>query len=511
MSKYRIIVGCLLFGSWAVFSPSARADRASDISAQLRLFDNDPASFMWQRPLKWNRSGIKAAPTRLGKFSNSRVADKGRIRDQIASSSQSPLLGGTSHLMIGATDHPESMVDQLVYRNLEQMASAHLQKATLPSAPWSDTYWPTYDGSVAQRYADPAYPHSEDWQKNSDYLMAHVFDIQANATSIDTLSPAEKYDLLAGDRNWTLTHAALANGKGYYDASGSVETWMGICHGWAAASYMLPRPVHATVVTAADGHTKIDFYPSDIKALASLLWANAPGPTRFVGQRCEIKDPPTDPAGRIIDPGCFDTNPATWHLSVVNQIGASHRSMVIDANYDYEVWNQPIYSYEYTFFNPQTQATATDPAAASVKLSDFTQDKFHAYRSSATVTVVGVAMDVTYMSETEPTHHTLDSETDDSKMSVRYLYDLELNGQGDIIGGEWYQNTHPDFLWTAVKGAQALSMADHDLDVSDPGSTWAGNTSMPASWATAIPSASAHDQPLARVVNALITLSQSGI
>jgi hypothetical protein len=37
----------------------------------------------------------------------------------------------------------------------------------------------------------------------------------------------------------------------------------------------------------------------------------------------------------------------------------------------------------------------------------------------------------------------------DAQRSVRYLYELELDRDGDIIGGEWYTHRPPDFLWTA--------------------------------------------------------------
>ena len=44
---------------------------------------------------------------------------------------------------------------------------------------------------------------------------------------------------------------------------------MGICHGWAPAAFMVQRPTKMVEVLAADGKTKIKFYPSDIKALAN--------------------------------------------------------------------------------------------------------------------------------------------------------------------------------------------------------------------------------------------------
>ena len=209
------------------------------------------------------------------------------------------------------------------------------------------------------RYADSGFPGSSDWLDNRNYIEANPAPRiveSGDQDAIRRLSPSEKYDLLVGDPDGTLTTAMWAQGRGFYERSGEVESWMGICHGWAPAAYMLPRPTRYVDALAADGRTKLRFYPSDIKALASLLWANAATLSRFIGSRANDKDPPMDANGRLLSARAFDTNPGTWHMSVVNQIGVARRSFVIDATYDYEVWNQPVYSYRYSYFNPLTRA-----------------------------------------------------------------------------------------------------------------------------------------------------------
>ena len=100
-------------------------------------------------------------------------------------------------------------------------------------------------------------------------------------------------------------------------------------------------PAKTVVVKNKDG-LEIPFYPSDIKGLGSLNFAKKRYPTRFIGGRCNTKGPQEDSNGRIIDQKCFDTNPGTWHQAVVNQIAISKRSFIMDATYDYEVWNQPV-------------------------------------------------------------------------------------------------------------------------------------------------------------------------
>ena len=267
---------------------------------------------------------------------------------------------------------------------------------------------------------------------------------------------------------------------------------------------MVQRPTKVVEVLAADGKTKIKFYPSDIKALASLLWASSDPATKFIGGRCNVKDPVKDANGRIKDTACRDTNAGTWHLAVVNQIGKSRRSMVIDATYDYEVWNQPMYGYSYSYFNPQTNKAYSTLSYAKVAVADYTTDKFKAYRAPGTTHIVGVSMDARWTVETYPSHATTDSATRDAISGARYLYTLELDSTGKIIGGEWHQNAHPDFLWLAPPGTRAVS-------ASEPTGTqpaWDGKTAVPSTWQTAARTSSVYGQPLANVVESLVKISR---
>lgn len=274
----------------------------------------------------------------------------------------------------------------------------------------------------------------------------------------------------------------------------------------------MDRPSKAITVLAADGKTKIKFYPSDIKALASSLWATNNVETRFVGGRCNVKEPKHNASGRILDQDCFDSNPGTWHMGIVNQIGLSKRSFVMDATFDYEVWNQPVYGYNYTYFNPQTKKSVKSIAEASVSIDEFTKDKFKSFRSKDAATVVGVAMDVTYVVETRPTAQRTDSENADAHKTVQYLYDLELDRKGQIIGGEWWHNAHPDFMWTPTPKARALTAGDQYLiqrGLDKDG--WDGKSAIPASWKSiAQRTAKANGSPLGLVVESLIQLSHIG-
>ena len=160
---------------------------------------------------------------------------------------------------------------------------------------------------------------------------------------------------------------------------------------------MLPRPSSAITLKSADGARDLRFYPSDLKALASLLWAKGTASWRFVGGRCTQANPAQDENGRVIDPDCFDTNPASWHLAVTQQIGVARRAFIIDATYDYEVWNQPVLGYRYRYFNPQTGKSVPDKLVdAVIKRSRYTRGSFRAkYRDASTDSIAGIVMDLT--------------------------------------------------------------------------------------------------------------------
>jgi transglutaminase elicitor len=486
-----------------------------DLQNELDAFDQNPAQEMGRLPEKRNAAGALVALP-FTAFSP-RDLDDGQFvlqRDTVRKSFSTVVDGvylsledtipGKAPIEVG--DRPENLVDNLRYVDLGAMEAAGLRQAALaPSAqPWSDDYWALYLGCLGRRYADPKFPGSPDWSKNRDYIRQHpAQQIWGDgAAAIDLLSPAEKYDLLVGDETGSLTSAMWAEGEPFFQASGEVESWMGICHGWAPASYMMPRPKQQVTVQAANG-TPLKFYPADIKALASLLWASANTMTRFIGGRSNDKDPATDANGRVISPQAFDTNPGTWHLAIVNQLGVARRSLVMDATYDYEVWNQPVAGYEYRYFNPQTMKLAKTLSEATVTRDQYTRDRFQQYRSRDSASCVGVIMQVRYMVETEPVHRDRDVPSDDAVNTVIYKYDLELNPANRIIGGEWFTGkSHPDFLWTPPPSARAISPAEQMAT-----GTWDADQALPRSWRSAGVSAARDGMPLAKIVEALIRLA----
>ena len=346
---------------------------------------------------------------------------------------------------------------------LSEVEPRNLMSRELSVQPWSDDYWAIANGVLAHRYAHESGEKEHLWDQALQKFKATPTSELIEQNLIYKLSPAEKYDLLVGDKNFTLTKAMFEEGRKYFDRSGEVEPWMGICHGWAAAAYMLPRPKKVVWVKSADGQYDIPFYPSDIKSLGSLIYAKNDYPSTFIGGRCNVKDPAKDENGRVIDQKCFDTNPGTWHFAVINQVGVNDRSLVMDATFDYEVWNQPIISYNIRYFNPESMSYVYGLSQATVTKYNFKRDKFKKYRDPRAQYFVGVEMEVKYIVETSPSHNQMDGPRYDGIKSVTYLYDLELDAQRNVIGGEWYNNNHPDFLWNPTKGGSITTSTDKFL------------------------------------------------
>lgn len=522
------------------------------IQEHLQAFRANPVEMMQQIPPKFDQTGNEIAAAGPIGAEDAQTVAYSSGRDQLRTGM---IEQEKTRAAYAANDNPRNLVDTFTHETLASIESAGLKSARLDTQPWSGDYWATAQGGLSNRYAGcMAYG----WKEGFDYIRNHPSKVILGSGSevwVNELSPAEKYDALVGDASEGLTRASWLKGKAYFEQHGEVPGWFGICHGWSPASYMLPR-AKKSVKVVTPGNVSLTFFPCEIKALASLLWAESRPVTRFIGGRCNTEKPAFDPeTGRVVtmvnpliaadyppeeplDPempppgteeislssehwneetgevdgrtggrpteaNCFDTNPGSWHLAMVNQIGVSRRSMIMDASFDFQVWNQPLLGYTYTYFNPHTLQATEVLQEATVTRAAFTSDIFKKYRSPRMASVVGVIMKATYMGENgnEQVHE--DVPENDSIMDVYYYYDLEVDASGKIIGGEWYTNAHPDFLWTPPKGGRAVSRYEQMAT-----GAWEAGKPMPASWQAAAKKASAELTPLAAVVEHLLKLAQ---
>lgn len=480
------------------------------VQEEVQLFKKNPKRYITQKPKKYS---LKIRPSRTNyrpysqikksNFVQQKINNRKAIQDR--SLQDPPDLGLFSEYQ--ANDNFKNLVDNKnPLKSLKQIDSAHLQSSQLVTSPWSGHYWPYYMGTLSARYFDRDFYQIENWNELTQYIKEHSFkDIYAekNSEKINRLSVAEKIDLYLNPEASQFSTYLWAQSQGIFDDKGEIEAWMGLCHGWAPGSFMVPRPKHIVQLTAADGITPIVFYPDEIKGLVTYVWANSAYETRYIGGRCNKADPEVDENGRIIEPSCNDTNPATWHLSVVNQIGVAKRSFVMDATYDLEVWNQPVLAYQYNYFNPNTSEGFSEYQDAVINLSDYQDNPFKT-RSEKAKKIVGVSMLVGYVSENQVEPAVEDSPDRDEVVWVQYLYDLELDDHDNVVGGEWYTNFHPDFLWVPAVNAKAYNYFDIVADLTN----WMPNQPLSPDIRNIMTQATRYGGLLGRFVEKLVNLSQ---
>ncbi len=394
-----------------------------------------------------------------------------------------------------------------VISHLEEMDKRGLLRGEVSVSPWSGDYWPYANGLIAARYKDEGFNSQSSWRNKLEYVKTHPLSqvIADEAQSgIDFLSPAEKYDLLTGSAQASLSMSMWAQGENYEDENGEVDSWMGICHGWAAAAIMESRPAKEVQLKSLDEKWTLSLLPSEIKGLISYSWAYNPYSSVSLGSRCNNRDPIRDSNGRLTDPRCQDMNPSTWHQVVVNMVGRQKRSFVMDATYDYEVWNQPVKAYSYTYYNLNTQESSARYQDAILKLSDVKNDKFSSYRSANAQYLIGVEMKLAYVSERPANESPQDFEKNDSVVWVNYRYDLELDSNYKLIGGEWYTEEHPDFVWTPMKNAKPKSTYDTALGAGE----WSSEQSvLLKDWAKWARASSDRGEILHRIVEEIVNRS----
>jgi hypothetical protein len=488
----------------------------TEVDLQLKEFDANTVQYLNSPPqmMRLSSKGIRENNflKNLAFDEMNRAKDETR-RELIARSEKKRFAEGTTPIEKFLVKEELVATSGVIVRSPQEMDRLNFLSALLPKSAWSGSGWPTYAGRVAIRYSSGDYlSQGNDFKNlfafvNSEENSLKGIFATRKTKKLDSLSPTEKYDLLIGDASDSptgyLARKQWERAYNTYKKYGGIPTWHGICHGWAPASFMMTRPTRVIEVTAADGVTKIKFWPTDLKGLASLIWADGIAPVRFLGSRCNVDSPKKDDNGRVIQPECFDTNPGLFHMAVVNQLSSAKRNLIVDSNYDLEVWNRPIVGYAYSYFNPQSKDSADSLAQAIVAKADFTKDKFKAYRSPNATSFVGVAMKVRFLDGSGLNHRTTDSADNDNYGEKTYLYDLELDANGNIIGGEWYKNAHPDFAWMPRATARAVSSFEAEAT-----SAWDGTGALPQDWRSAAKNASAKGQPLAKIVEALLLLSK---
>jgi hypothetical protein len=395
-----------------------------------------------------------------------------------------------------------------VVGNARVIDALKLSEAGLAETPWSSDFWPDEKGSIADPYNETGNGplgipinrimtghNIANLKDRADLHRQVVQNIKAiPEEKFDNMSPSEKYDMVVGDPNFTMTNQVIKMVE-VMDSLGLVAAFSGVCHGWSPASLNMPRPQHVITLMSPFGRP-VNFYPMDIKALASFLWgkSQAANLVHFEGSKC-YSGGHTTKYGRLTDPKCFNINPAQFHLVAVNHIGLNHRGFMVDRKDDKSVWNHPLYAYRYKYFkvtdrHPQVGLTLDQ---AKVNVASSSWDPYREFRSPKTSALVGVEMTFWYGVENKsPDHTPTDDPSKDHTDQQTIRYDLELDTHDNIVGGEWREfneadaqtlfeqvgYTHPNSIWLVPPGLKAFSPGDAQIE----NTPWDGTGTMPESW-----------------------------
>jgi len=336
-------------------------------------------------------------------------------------------------------------------------------EGSLQNKPWSGDYWADFLGGTSYRWF-PLPKNKSEKRNPTRFGYKHPTLSDIKSMDLRSLSPIEKYDLLMGDLNWSMTKQErertgilkTIKGTPHYDPSFKVEGWWGLCHAWAPATVLYKNPAPVTLKNPQG--VKIPFGASDIKALLSLHMHTVPERSEeytFLGERCftDLKSifgkwqkvwNDNSPGASENDlkalkdrikkgldgelkglKECNDMNPGAFHVALGNSIGHDKKGFVMDKDRGGETWNQGVYGYKVKVVKTRKE---------KIKEKEFT---IHTIEN--TVTWV-----------TEIAHSWKKVQDGIGLTTTKYIYDLYLDEHNKVAGGKWLTQAlmdRPDIIW----------------------------------------------------------------
>jgi len=343
------------------------------------------------------------------------------------------------------------------------------QRGKADVTPWTETYWPAMDDSMNARWQgvrtlSPLEKYDlafNGWRPSEQFYQLRPLTRDNCASGAwdpeyyEQLGPAaRRWSDLKG--NGRARNGRDDDGDGLIDECDDldgIEGWWGSCHAWVPAAMLEKEPTEPVI------HNGVKFEVSDIKALLILLYDESRQVA--VGDRCALDIPDRDVSGRVIDPQCRNTNAGAFHLLVTNFVGLMGQPIGEDRVSGREVWNQPISGYRV-----DAQRELSVPEA--LDLLNLPSNSAYIHNEEA-AKLVEVKMSIDYITESHPSVDPYADVIQNYVKTDQYHYVLELNRDGEIIGGEWVikgvdptsVTDRPDYLWLAIgPGAPPISEVD---------------------------------------------------
>jgi hypothetical protein len=353
-------------------------------------------------------------------------------------------------------NNPERFVKYLDEELVYTLADLPLEGKAKKKA-WPASYWPTYEDSTNTRWLGPDQLSPMEkydlvfnkWTPPSNFMelqprgssCAHAdFD----TTYYEAIGPAARW--MTENRGHWRTHDGLDNDNdGKIDeciGNEGIAIWWGLCHAWTPAALLEDEPLYPVSING------VTFEISDLKAL--MITAYDASKAMVIGGRCKTNDVERDENGRILESSCRDTNAGSFHVILGNFLGRLELGFAEDRTYDAQVWNQPVDSYMV-----ESLREVTETEAIALLVDDPSTVSTYPFNENAK-SFVEVVVTVRYVVESRPMSQPIDDH-ERYLRNDRYHYVLELDGNAEIIGGEWingratssfgYFSQQPDFLW----------------------------------------------------------------
>ncbi|KAE8878294.1 hypothetical protein PF002_g8445 [Phytophthora fragariae] len=300
-------------------------------------------------------------------------------------------------------------------------------------SPWPGPYWPTYQDGInvqwSQGEPSPAEKYATAFGLDTTDFMNKV----SKDTGINSMSKRPK---CSSDNDCASLKDGSACGIRAGASSGyCIPSWYGICHAWTPAAMLEAEP------NCPVTHNGVTFQPMDLKALISDIYDGANVPTVFTGTRFNGGADTTDEYGRHSSAAYRDLNPAYFHIAAANILGKLNATFIADVTAGSEVWNQPVRGFKVY------EQTAMSPEEAAQTFYGLEAYPWNAAAKS----IVYVKSRLSWIFETYTDGGLVSSgKVDSYTTGAYYYYLLEMDADGNIIGGEWVYDSdddHPDFIW----------------------------------------------------------------
>jgi hypothetical protein len=286
------------------------------------------------------------------------------------------------------------------------------QALTGKDIPWTTTYWPDHKSGVAHRWANN-FPEDFSYVPPSLERLKKMISTERNK-----LSPAEKWDILHSNYDYPTVASERKRTKK------DQVSWAGLCHGWGLSAISFVEPESYRMVNAEG--IELVLNSTDIKALASLAVSEqAIQDSLLLGTKCYRSG--RENRTNLNTAECAGVNAGTFHLVMTNSLGVQKKPFITNVSRDEQIWNHPVYGYETEVLSEAGPSRRSSP------------ETIREIRVETFLYTVEMQDPLT----PDPVQGTLNHPLS----SVKYVYWLELNAQGNIVGGTWETFWHPGFIW----------------------------------------------------------------